>query len=94
MFKFNKFGLALGTNLKFYTTVTKELKVKVSKFLELVPTFVEVTREKLVGGPRVTSTFFYRTPPVVSSDTSYPILTAILLYGNFCQSCIRDVLLD
>ena len=58
MFKFNKFGLALGTNLKFYTTVTKELKVKVSKFLELVPTFVEVTREKLVGGPRVTSTFF------------------------------------
>ena len=37
-------------NLKFYTSVTKGLKVKARKFLGLVPTFVEVTREKLVAG--------------------------------------------
>ena len=49
--KFNNFGLALGTNLKFYTSVEKGLKVKVRMFLGLVKTFVEVTREKLVGGP-------------------------------------------
>ena len=49
-FKFNNLGLALGTKLKFYTSVTKELKLKVRKFWGLVPTFEEVTGEKLVGG--------------------------------------------
>ena len=60
-------GLALGTALKFYTSVEKELKLKVIvctprfllagggvtmviKFLGLIPTFVEVTWRKLVGG--------------------------------------------
>ena len=47
-FKFSNFGLALGTNLRFYTSVAKELKVKVRMFWGLVPTFVEVIREKLV----------------------------------------------
>ena len=42
--------MALGTNLKFNNSVAKGLKVKVRKFLGLVPTFVKVTREKLVGG--------------------------------------------
>ena len=49
-FKFNDFGLAQGTNFKFYTIVVKRLKLKVRKFLGLVPMFVEVTEEKLVGG--------------------------------------------
>ena len=49
-FKFNNLGLTLGTNLKFYTSVAKGLKLKVRKFLGLIPTFVEVTGEKLVGG--------------------------------------------
>ena len=49
-FKFNDFGLALGMSLKFNTSVTKGLKPKVRKFLGLIPTFVEVTGEKLVGG--------------------------------------------
>ena len=49
-FKFNNLGLALGTNLKFYTSVAKELKLKVRKFLGPIPTFVEVTGGKLVGG--------------------------------------------
>ena len=35
--------------LRFYTSVVKELKVKVRKFLGLIPTFLEVTGEKLVG---------------------------------------------
>ena len=37
-------------NLKFYTSVAKGMKLKVKKFYELVPTFVEVTGEELVGG--------------------------------------------
>ena len=48
-FKFNNLGLALGTNLKFYTSLSKGLKLKVRKFWGLIPTFVEVTGEKLVG---------------------------------------------
>ena len=48
-FKFNNLGLALGSNLKFYTIVAKELKLKVENFWDLIPTFVEVTGEKLVG---------------------------------------------
>ena len=48
-FKFNNLGLALDTNLKFYTSVAKRLKLKVRKFSGLIPTFVEVTEEKLVG---------------------------------------------
>ena len=48
--KFNNLGLALGMNLKFYTSVEKELELKVRKFYGLVPTFVEVTWEKLVRG--------------------------------------------
>ena len=35
--------------LKFYTSVAKGLKLKVRKFWWLIPTFVEVTGEKLVG---------------------------------------------
>ena len=47
--KFNNLGLALGTKSKFYTSVAKGLKLKVRMFLGLIPRFVEVTREKLVG---------------------------------------------
>ena len=49
-FKFNNFGLALGTNLTFYASVAEGLKLKVRKFLGLIPTFAEVIGEKLVGG--------------------------------------------
>ena len=49
-FKFNNFGLALGTTLQFFTSVEKGLKLKVKKFWGPNPTFVEVTGEKLVGG--------------------------------------------
>ena len=51
-FKFNNLGLAQGTKLKFYTSLSKGLKLKVRKFLGLILTFVEVIGKKLVGeGP-------------------------------------------
>ena len=37
-------------NLKFYTSEAKELKLKARKFWGQIPTFVEVTWKKLVGG--------------------------------------------
>ena len=43
-------GLGLLTNLKFYISVARGLKLKVRKFCGLVPLIVEVTGEKLVGG--------------------------------------------
>ena len=49
-FKFNNLGLARGMALKVYTSVVKGFKLKVRKFWGLLPTFVEVTREKLVVG--------------------------------------------
>ena len=49
-FNFNNLALVLGTSLKFYTSMAKGLKLKVRKFLGLIPTFVEVTWGKLVKG--------------------------------------------
>ena len=44
--------MALGMTLKLYTSVAKELKLKVKKFFwGVVPTFVEGTRKKLVKCP-------------------------------------------
>ena len=50
-FKFNNLGLALCMSFKCYTSVAKGLKLKFRKFLGRIPTFVEVTEEKLLGGP-------------------------------------------
>ena len=50
-FKFNNLGLALDTDLKFYTSVAKGLKLKGRTFWGLIPTFVEFTGKKLVGRP-------------------------------------------
>ena len=49
-FKFNNLGLALGMALKCSTRVAIGLKLKERKFSWFIPTFVEVTREKLVRG--------------------------------------------
>ena len=48
-FKFNNLGLALSMTLKFYTSVSKGLKLKVRKFWKLSATFIDVTGKKLVG---------------------------------------------
>ena len=48
--KVNNFGLGLVIALKLYTSVTKGLKLNVRKFWGVIPTFLEVAGEKLVGG--------------------------------------------
>ena len=45
--------------LKFYNSVEKGLKLKVRKLQAIIPTFVEVTWEKLVGGP-------FHPPPILN----------------------------
>ena len=66
-------GLELGMTLKFYTSVTKGLKLKVRKFFGLLSTFLEVTAEKLVrmgeGGGG-----FLQTPPPSPSPPPPAIL--------------------
>ena len=49
-FKFNNLGLVSGMALTLYTSVAKVLKLEVRNYRELIPTFVEVTGEKLTGG--------------------------------------------
>ena len=50
LFKFNNFGLIIPMALKFYASgVAKRSKLKGRKILRLIPTFVELTVEKLVG---------------------------------------------
>ena len=41
--------MIVGTNLKFYTSVAKMLKLKVRMLWRLNPAFVEVNGEKLIG---------------------------------------------
>ena len=48
--KFSNLGLALGMASKFYTSVTKGLKLKIGTIERPISTFVEATGEKLVGG--------------------------------------------
>ena len=40
-------GLALGMALKFYTSVARELKVQIRRFLGIIIAFVEDTLEKM-----------------------------------------------
>ena len=53
---FTNFELTLGVALKFYTSVTKRLKLKVRKFWGLVPTFIEATGKNKFRGA------FWRSP--------------------------------
>ena len=47
---FNNFGLVLSMNFIFYTSVAKELKLKVKHFWGVIAAFVEVTGEKIAPG--------------------------------------------
>ena len=60
-FMFNNLGLALGTNLKFYTSVKKELKLKVGEFWGANSYVCRSYREKTGRGP------FWPPPPHLSS---------------------------
>ena len=73
-FKFNNLGLALGTNLKVYTSLSKGLKLKVRKFWGLILAFAEVTGEKLVGRP------FYPPPSWIGLTSN---AWAITFYNAF-----------
>ena len=50
MVQVQQFGTGTRYDLTFYTSVAKKLKLKVRKFPGLIPTFVEVTVEKLIRG--------------------------------------------
>ena len=63
-FKFNNLGLALGVNLKFYTSVAKELKLRARKFWGLIYTFAEVTEEK-PNRVKVSGLFLPITSPIL-----------------------------
>ena len=76
-FKFNKVGLALGMVLKFYTSETKRLKLQVSKYLGLIPTFAEVTGEIPVGR-------HFAPPPKL--NTWIRLRPRTIKYGCNCQT--------
>ena len=48
-FKFNNLGVALDLALKFYISLAKGLRIKLKTFSLLIPTFLEVSVDKLVG---------------------------------------------
>ena len=49
MVQLQNLALVLGMALKFYCRVAKGLRLKLSKFSGLMPTFGEVTGEQLIG---------------------------------------------
>ena len=55
------FGLALGMPLILYSSVAKELKLKVRKIVGVVLTFGEVRGEKMVG-----RSLFSPPPPILN----------------------------
>ena len=89
--KFNNLVLALGTYLKCCTSVAKGLKLKVRKFWGPNPAFVELTKEKLVGGG-----LFTPLPPSwigsMHSTTLYPVLRTYPALSE--TTCIKFKCLD
>ena len=51
--KIHNLGLTLRMAFKFFRSVEIGLKLKVKKFWALILLFVEVTREKLIGGREI-----------------------------------------
>ena len=78
---FNNLRLALGMILKFYTSVSKGLILTVRKFCGLIPTFVEVTGERLVGG-------LFAPPPILNRfNITALVIQNLILYilAYFCS---------
>ena len=67
-FKFNNLGLVPGTNLKFYISVAKRLKLKVRKFSMIIHTFAEVTEKILVGDRGGGGGGFMRPPTIPNQN--------------------------
>ena len=67
--KFNNLGLELGMVLKFYTSVTKGLKLKVRIYWWLVPRFVEIKWKKLIGEAFLASPILNRVKLIGYTET-------------------------
>ena len=84
MFKLNNLGLVLNTKLKFYTSVAKRSKLKVRKFWELIPTFVQVTGKKIGreggGGLFAPSPILNRVKGCLTQIVLGPFLNTLPLY--------------
>ena len=78
-FKFNNLGLSIVTNLKFYTSLSKGLKLKVRKLWGLIPTFVEVTGDRGFA------------PPILNREKIYEVDTAKFLSspGSAWQTALK-----
>ena len=89
-FKFNNLGLALGTNLKFYASLTKGLKVR--KFWGLIRTFIEVTGEKLVEGAFL--------PPILNrvkangTEKVFRMLLSVVLQGSILGAILFNLFIN
>ena len=81
----NNLGLVLGTNVKFYISVAKGLKLKVKKFLGLILTFVEVIEEKLIKGEEGLCP---PSPPPILNRVEVTRNTFTLLYFCVCSNFI------
>ena len=85
-FKLNILGLALGTNLKFHTSMTKGWELKVKKFWGLTRTFVAVTGKKLVGETfwllSWSGLIFYPTQLFITNLSDYKSLEADSYYKS------------
>ena len=70
--------LTLDLALKFYISVAKGFKLKVRKFLGLIPTFLEVTGEKLVELP---------VPPILNRAKAESVVRILQnSQGNNCAA--------
>ena len=67
-------------NLTFCASVAKGSKQKVRKFQRIIPTFVEVTKGKLIGGRG--SFCFLLILNMVNNDDPMQILQKIVICGN------------
>ena len=76
-FRFTNLWLALDMVLKFYSSVAVGLKLKVRKFKGLFPTFVEVTKKKLIGWAFLP----LFTPFLSDKCNSWGIIFLILLWA-------------
>ena len=90
-FKLNDLGLALGMTLSFHTSVAKGLKLKVRKFWGLIPTFVEVKGEELVGDLFApTPSFILNRVKVSRTDWNVYFIILTLLSNQLGGSCIPN----
>ena len=88
--KFNNLELTLGMVLTFYISVAKGLKLKVRELWGLIPTFVEVTVEKLVGG--LSGPSILNRVKLSSYDSCLVLLSCVCSKSNLDLHCLFQFL--